>query len=98
MHQPADVDGELLRRGAGQQHALLERVEEALLAQPAAALDQLAVHDGYLPGGAAERNPAELDPEAQSLRESDATRGPRVVSHAAPKPRPRARGSVGGRR
>ena len=54
VHQPADVDGELLRLGAGQQHAVVERVQEALLAEPAPALDQLAVHDRDLPGRAAE--------------------------------------------
>ena len=55
VHQPADVDGELLRLGAGQQHAVVERVQEPLLADPAAPLDQLAVHDRDLACRPAER-------------------------------------------
>ena len=74
VHEPADVDGELLRLGAGQQHAVVERVQEALLADPAAPLDQLAVHDGDLSRRAAEGDEAELDPEAERLREGDAAR------------------------
>ena len=54
VHQPADVGGELLRLGPGQQHAVVERMEEALFADPALLLDQDAVHDRDLSGGAAE--------------------------------------------
>ena len=35
VQQPADVDGELLRLGAGQEHAVVERVQEPRLADPA---------------------------------------------------------------
>ncbi len=70
VHQPADVGGQLLRLGAGQQHAVVQRVQEALLADPAAALDQFAVHDGDLPGRAAEADEPQLQPEAQRLAEA----------------------------
>ena len=54
VEQPADVDGELLRLGAGQQHAIVERVKEPLLADPSPLLDQHAVHHRDLAGRAAE--------------------------------------------
>jgi hypothetical protein len=41
---PPDPDGQLLRFGPGQQVAEVERVEILLLADPAAFLDQFAVH------------------------------------------------------
>jgi hypothetical protein len=75
VHQPADVDGELLRLGAGQEHAVVERVQEPFFGEPAAALDQLAVHDGDLARRAAETDEAELDPEAKRLGEGDTPPG-----------------------
>jgi hypothetical protein len=45
-------------------------VQEAMLGNPAPALDQLLVHDRDLPGRAAEADEAELEPEAQGLHES----------------------------
>ena len=54
VQQPADVDGELLRLRARQQHAVVERVKESRLADPALLLDQDAVHHRDLPGGPAE--------------------------------------------
>jgi hypothetical protein len=74
VHQPADVGGELLRFGPGQQHAVVQRVQEALLADPAPPLDQLGVHDGDLPGRPAEADEAELEPEAQRFPEADGKR------------------------
>ena len=72
---PADVDGELHRLGTGQQHAEVERPRELRLVHPAAALDQLAMHDCDLPGGAAEGDQPELDPEPCGVREGRATVG-----------------------
>ena len=63
------VAGELLRLGAGQQHAVVQRMQETPLADPAAALDQFGVHDGNLPGRPAEADEAQLEPEAQCLAE-----------------------------
>ena len=54
VHQPADVGGELLRLGPRQQHAVVERVQEAALRHPALLLDEDAVHDRDLAGRAAE--------------------------------------------
>jgi hypothetical protein len=54
VQQPADVGRQLLRFRAGQQHAVVERVQEPALADPAAPLDELGMHDRDLPGGSAE--------------------------------------------
>jgi hypothetical protein len=67
MHQPADVGGKLLRLGAGEQHAVVERVQEPLLADPAPPVDQLAVHDGDLSGRPAKTDESQLEPKAQGL-------------------------------
>src|ERR1051326_7953849 len=67
VHHPADVGGELRRLGAGQHHAVVERVQETAFRDPAPALDQLLVHDRDLPGRAAEADEAELEPEAERL-------------------------------
>ena len=69
VHQPADVGGELLRLGAGQEHAEVEGVQEAAVAEPAPLLDQGAVHDGDLPGGAAEGEERDARPDARRLGE-----------------------------
>jgi hypothetical protein len=67
VHQPADVGGELLRLRAGQQHAVVQRMQEALLADPAPLLHQFGVHDRDLPGRPAEADEAELEPEPEGL-------------------------------
>jgi hypothetical protein len=46
-------------------------MQESLLAQPATALDQLAVHDTDLPGWASEGDEAQLQPEAKRFGERD---------------------------
>jgi len=56
VQQPPHVDGELLRLGAGQQHAVVQRVQEPPVADPPPALDELLVHDRDLPS-----RPAEVD-------------------------------------
>ena len=71
MHEPADVGGELGRFRSGQHHAVVERMQKALLADPAAALDQLAVHDGDLPGRPTEADEAELQPETEGFGPAD---------------------------
>src|SRR5215475_5781398 len=84
MHQPADVNGELLRLRTGQQHAVVERVQESLLTQPAPPLDQLTVHDRDLSRRAAEGDEPQLDPEAKRLRERDAPPGGAEITFARP--------------
>ena len=74
MLQPADVGGQLLRLGARQHHAVVQRVQEAALGNPAPALDQLLVHHGDLPGRPAEADEAELEPEAKRLPETQGLR------------------------
>ena len=69
VQQPADVDGELLRLRARQQHAVVERVQEPRLADPALLLDQDAVHHRDLPGGAAERESRDPRPGPHRLGE-----------------------------
>src|SRR5262245_29041282 len=54
MHQPADIGRELLRLGARQQHAIVERMQEPLFRDPTLLLDQNAMHDRDLSGGTAE--------------------------------------------
>ena len=75
VHQPADIGGELLRLGAGQHHAVVERVQETFLGNPVAFLHQLGVHDGDLPGRTAKADEAELEPEPQRLAEGNTVRG-----------------------
>ena len=80
VQEPPDVDRELLRLGAGQQHAVVQRVQEPAVRDPAAALDDLLVHDRDLPRRAAEVDEAELHPEARRLAERDAVRLRSAVS------------------
>ena len=69
VHQPADVCGELLRLWPWQQHAIVERVEEPLLADPSPLLDQHAVHHRDLAGRAAERKDADTAEDSDQLSE-----------------------------
>ena len=80
MHHPADVDRELGRLGAGQQHAVVERVQEAPLGDPAAALHKLLVHHRNLSGRTAEADEAELQPVAEGFAEGNGGRGVLAVS------------------
>jgi hypothetical protein len=65
VHQPADVGGELLRLRAGQQHAVVQRMQEAPRSRRSsgASLDQLVCMIAICPGRAAEADEAELEPE-----------------------------------
>jgi hypothetical protein len=67
MQQPAYVGSQLLRLGTGQQHAVVERVQEAAFGDPAPPLHQLLVHDGDLAGGPAEADEAQLQPETKGV-------------------------------
>ena len=75
VQQPADVDRELLRLGAGQQHAVVERVQEAALADPALLLDEDAVHHRDLAGRPAEAQRGDARPDPHRLGERDAVGG-----------------------
>ena len=72
MHQPADIDGELLRLGAGQQGAVVQRLQEALLADPLLLLDDDAMHHRDLAGRAAEGERGDARPDLHRLAEGNA--------------------------
>ena len=75
MQQPADVDGELLRLGPGQQHAVVEGMQEPVLADPALLLDQDAVHHRDLAGGAAKGERGDPGPDAHRVAERNPVQG-----------------------
>ena len=75
VHEPADVGGELLRLGAGQEHAVVQGMQEPVLADPALLLDDDAVHDRDLAGGSAEAEQRDARPDPERLAEADAVRG-----------------------
>ena len=71
VEQPADVDGQLLSLGAGEQHAVVEGVQESALPDPAFLVDQGALHDRDLPGRSAEGLQARSEPRLDGLPERD---------------------------
>ena len=75
MGEPADVNGELLRLGAGKQHAVVEGVEEPGFADPALLLDQDAMHHRDLAGGAAEAERSDAYPDPRRFAEGHAVIG-----------------------
>jgi hypothetical protein len=58
MHGPANISRKLLRFRSGQQHAVVQCVQEARLVDPFAPYHQLIVHDGDLPGRSAKADEA----------------------------------------
>jgi hypothetical protein len=91
MHQPADIGRELLRLGARQQHAVVERVQEPFFRDPALLLDQDAVHDRDLAGGTAEAQAGDAKPGVEGLAQRYAVLelgallpGNGEISHAGP--------------
>jgi hypothetical protein len=74
MHQPANIDRELLCLGSGQQHAVVQRMQETWFADPASLFDQLTMHQCYLSGRPTKTEPADARPDASgsdSLRKGD---------------------------
>ena len=69
VEQPADVDGQLLGLRAGQQHAVVQRVQEPALPDPAVLVDEVALHDGDLAGRAAEGLQRDREPRLDGLPE-----------------------------
>lgn len=70
MHQPADIGGELLGFRAGQDHAVVQRMQETPLGNPVPAFDQFLVHNGNLTGRAAEADETEFEPKDGGLPQS----------------------------
>jgi hypothetical protein len=75
MQQPAEIDGELLRLRARQQHAVVERVQKARLVDPALLVDDDPVHQRDLPGGSTKAHQADLQPRPESFGERRPARG-----------------------
>jgi hypothetical protein len=76
MHQPADVRGELLRLGSGQKHAVVERMQEPTFRHPSFFFDENAVHDRDLPGGTAEAQRSDTEPDAKGFAHRNAVTSP----------------------
>ena len=76
MQQPADVYRQLLRLRPRQQHAVIERVEELALLQPAPLVHQDAMHQGDLRRRAAERDQPDPPERARQVGEADRVHGP----------------------
>jgi len=72
MHQPADIGRELLRLRARQHHAVVQRVQEAALGNPAPVLDQFLMHDRNLAGRSAKTDETQLEPEHEGFAEWNA--------------------------
>src|SRR5882757_2963281 len=74
VQQPADIGGKLLRFGSRQQHAVVERMQEAPLRDPVLLLDEDAVHHRDLAGGPAETEHRDAEPYDERFAEGDAVR------------------------
>jgi hypothetical protein len=74
VHQPADIDGELLRFGTGQQVAVVEGLQEALFADPPFFLDDDAMHHRDLAGRPAEGEGRDAGPDFHRFAEGNAMR------------------------
>ena len=70
VQQPADVGRELLRLRPRQQHAEIERVQEARLVDPFLLVDHDAMHHRDLAGRPAEIDAADLEPDLEELAEA----------------------------
>ncbi len=69
VQPPADIGGKLHGLRARQQHAEIERMQKALLADPAALLDENAMHERDLSGRSAEGHDADLGPDVKRFTE-----------------------------
>ncbi len=74
VHHPADVGRQLLGFRTGEKHAVVQRVQEPLLADPLLLVDKNAVHDGDLPRGPAEAQAGHAAPRPERLPPRDVRR------------------------
>ena len=79
MHQPADIGRELLRLGAGQEHAVVERMQEPAFGDPLLFFNENAVHDRDLARGSAEAQRRDTKPDAKASPKRNAVTGIRSV-------------------
>ena len=75
VEQPAGVDGELLGLRAGQQHAVVQGVQEPALTDPALLVDQLVLHHRDLAGRTAEGLQRDREPRPGRLPQRDHVAG-----------------------
>jgi len=75
VHHPADVNGELRGFGAGQQHAVIEGVQEAVFRDPSPAFHQFGMHHGDLARRATEADETELEPVQEGFAQWDVKKG-----------------------
>ena len=72
VQQPADIGRKLLRFGSRQQHAIVERMQETRVRNPALLVHQDAVHDRDLPGRPAETQKRDASPDFDGVAQGDA--------------------------
>ena len=70
VQRPTDVGRELLRLRPRQQHAEVERMQEARLVEPFLLVDDHAVHHGDLRGRTAEVDASDLQPQPERFAET----------------------------
>jgi hypothetical protein len=80
MQQPADVGRELLRFWAGQQHTVIERVQETILAYPFFLFNENAVHHCDLTRGPAKTVERDFHPHPKCLTKANAAAGQKESS------------------
>ncbi len=80
VEQPADIDRQLMGLWPGKQHAVVERMQEAMFADPSFFVDDDAVHDGDLSRRSAETERRNSCPHFRRLTQEGLCRGsPRAV-------------------
>ena len=87
VHQPADIDGELLRLGPRQKMAVVQRMQKARFGNPAPFFDDDAMHDRDLSGRAAEAEQGDAQPDLERFAEADAMRRHGLVRRISAQPR-----------
>jgi hypothetical protein len=70
MQQPAGVGGQLLGFRPGQQHAIVQRMQKSVLAEPLFFFHQVFVHDGNLAGWPAEAVDGHFQPDSGGFAKS----------------------------
>ena len=71
VQQPADIGRKLLRLRPRQQHAVVQGVQEPLLADPLLFVDEDAVHDGDLPRRPAKTLRRDAKPNEKGVAEGN---------------------------
>ena len=67
VHQPANVGGQLLGFWSGQDHAVIECMQETFFRKPTPAHHQLFVHDGNLASRPTKTDESQLQPKGKGL-------------------------------